>query len=187
MAAICPRADRQSSQVLHGKNTAVGFYLSLNFQTEQAVKRFLLRFIQHSQTTGKIVQFIEAGVQFHQVRSEILEAIVIVNFQIQLLVLLKLHLVHCIVQFPRGSGQFQPCVGLTVGCVQFRQVDAEYLFSQGSSLPSAARPADRRRDPHRGYPSRACFRTPWPTAAPVSHQAARCYNRPAHGSGQNHP
>ena len=94
MAAICPRADRQSSQVLHGKNTAVGFYLSLDFQTEQAVKRFLLRFIQHSQTTGKIVQFIEAGVQFHQVRGEILEAIVIVNFQIQLLVLLKPHLIH---------------------------------------------------------------------------------------------
>ena len=80
MAAIT-RADRQISQILHGENTAVGFYLSLNFQTKQAVKGFLLRFIQHSQTTGKIVQFIEAGVQFHQVRGEILEAIVIVNFR----------------------------------------------------------------------------------------------------------
>ena len=187
MAAIRTGADRHIFHVLHGEDAAVGFYLSLDLQTKQAVKGFLLRFIQHSQLTCKIVQLIKAGIQFHQVRGEIFEAVVVIDLQIQLLVLLKLHLVHCIVQFPRGSGQFQPCVGLTVGCVQFCQVDAEYLFSQGSSLPSAARPADRRRDPHRGYPSRACFRTPWPTAAPVSHQAARCYNRPAHGSGQNHP
>ena len=187
MAAIRTGADCQISHVLHGDNTAVGFYLSLDLQTKQAVKGFLLRFIQHSQTTGKIVQFVEAGIQFHQVRSEILEAVVVIDFQIQLLVLLKLHLIHCIVQFPRGGGQFQPCVGLTVGCVQLCQIDAKYLFSQGSSLPSAARSAGRRRDLHRGYPSRACFRTPWPTAAPVSHQAARCYNQPAHGSGQNHP
>ena len=187
MAAICPRADRQSSQVLHGKNTAVGFYLSLNFQTEQAVKRFLLRFIQHGQPTCEIVQFIKAGIQFHQVRGEILEAVVIIDLQIQFFVLLKLHLIHCIVQFPRGGGKFQPCVGLTIGCVQLCQIDAKYLFSQGSFLPSAARSAGRRRDPHRGHPSRAYSRTPWPTVAPVSHQAARCYNRPVHGSERDHP
>lgn len=137
----------------HCHGTAVGFYLSLNFQTEQAVKRFLLRFIQHSQTTGKIVQFIEAGVQFHQVRSEILEAIVIVNFQIHLLVLLKPHLVHCIVQFQRGSGQFQPCVGLTIGCVQLCQIDAKYLFTQGSSPPFPVS-VHSRRGLRRGRPSR---------------------------------
>ena len=160
MAAIRAGADRQISQVLHGENAAVGFYLSLDFQTKQAVKGFLLHFIQHSQPTGKIVQLIEAGVQFHQVRSEILEAVVVIDFQIQLLVLLKLHLIHCIVQLPQGGGQFQPCVGLTVGCVQLCQIDAKYLFSQGSSLPSAARSAGRRRDLHREHPSRAYYRTP---------------------------
>ena len=160
MAAIRTGTDRQISQVLHGENAAVGFYLSPDFQTKQAVKDFLLRFIQHGQPTCEIVQFIKAGIQFHQVRGEILEAVIIIDLQIQLLVLLKLHLIHCIVQFPRGGGQFQPCVGLTVRCVQLCQIDAKYLFSQGSSLPSAAQPAGRRRDPHRGYPSRACFRTP---------------------------
>ena len=183
MAAIRTGTDRQISQVLHGENAAVGFYLSPDFQTKQAVKGFLLRFIQHGQPTCEIVQFIKAGIQFHQVRGEILEAVIIIDLQIQLLVLLKLHLIHCIVQFPRGGGKFQPCVGFTVGRVQLCQIDAKYLFSQGSSLPSAARFAGRRRDLHRGHPSRAYFRTPWPTAAPVSHQAARCYNRPAHGSG----
>ena len=187
MAAIRTGADRQSSQVLHGKNTAVGFYLSLDFQTKQAVKGFLLRFIQHSQTTCEIVQLIKAGIQFHQVRGEILEAVVIIDLQIQFLVLLKLHLIHCIVQFPRGGGKFQPCVGLTIGCVQLCQIDAKYLFSQGSFLPSAARSAGRRRDPHRGHPSRAYCHTPWPAAVPASHRDARCYNRPFHGSGQDHP
>ena len=187
MATIRTGADRQISQILHSKNTAVGFYLSLDFQTKQAVKDFLLRFTQYSQLTGKIVQLIETGVQFHQVRGEILEAIVIIDFQIQLLVLLKLHLVHCIVQFPRRGGQFQPCVGLTVGRIQLCQIDAKYLFSQGSSLPSAARSAGRRRDPHRGHPSHAYCRTPWPAAVPASHQAVHCYNRPVHGSGRDHP
>ena len=115
MAAIRTGADRHISQILHGKNTGVGFHFSLDFQTKQAVKDFLLSFIQHSQPAGKIVQFVEAGIQFHQVRGEILEAVVIVDLQIQLLVLLKLHLIHCIVQFPRGGGQLQPCVSLTVG------------------------------------------------------------------------
>ena len=187
MAAIRTRTDCQISQILHGKNTGVGFHFSLDFQAKQAVEDFLLRFIQHSQLAGKIVQFIEAGVQFHQVRSEILEGIVIIDLQIQLLVLLELHLVHCIVQFPQGGRQFQPCVGLTVGCVQLCQIDAEYLFIQGPSLPSAARSADRRRDPHWGHPSRAYYRTPWPAAVPASHRDARCYNRPAHGSGRDHP
>ena len=76
MAAIRTCADCQISQILHGENTAIGFYLSLDLQTKQPVKGFLLRFIQHSQPTGKIVQFIEAGVQFRQVRGEILEAVV---------------------------------------------------------------------------------------------------------------
>ena len=187
MAAIRTRTDCQISQMLHGKNTGVGFHFSLDFQTKQAVKGFLLRFIQHSQPAGKIVQFVEAGIQFHQVRGEILEAIVIIDLQIQLLVLQKLHLIHCIAQLPQGCGQFQPGVGLTIGGVQLCQIDAKYLFSQGSSLPSAARSAGRRRGPHRGHPSRACSYTPWPAAAPASRQAVHCYNRPAHGSGQDHP
>ena len=153
MAAIRTGADRHISQILHGKNTGVGFHFSLDFQTKQAVKRFLLRFIQHSQTTGKIVQFIEAGVQFHQVRSEILEAIVIVNFQIQLLVLLKLHLVHCIVQFPRGGGQLQLCIGCAMRRIVFSEIHTQYSFTQGSSLPSPA-VVHSRRGPRRGHPSR---------------------------------
>ena len=55
MAAIRTCADRQISQILHGENTAIGFYVSLDFQTKQPIKGFLLRFIQHSQPTGEIV------------------------------------------------------------------------------------------------------------------------------------
>ena len=54
MAAIRTGAGRKISHVLHGDNTGVGFYFSLDFQTKQAVKGFLLRFIQHSQTTSNV-------------------------------------------------------------------------------------------------------------------------------------
>lgn len=55
------------------------------------------------------------------------------------------------------------------------ELPTDKLTTQGSFLPSPA-VVHSRRGPRRGRPSRAYCRTPLPTAAPASRQAARCYS-----------
>ena len=100
-------------------------------------------------------------------RGEILEVVIIVDLQIQLLVFLKLHLIHRIVQLPRGSRQFQSGVGFTVGRIKLCKIDAEYFFSQRSSLLAAVRAADMQMGLHRGRSSQTWNLLSWPSPVQV--------------------
>ena len=186
MAAVRTGADRQIPQLLHSDDTAVGLYLFLHCHLQQPPIGDALYRIQPCQLSGEVIQLIEADIQPCQMGRKCIEPVILVDFQIQRFALLQSHLVHRVPQRPRGSGQVEFCKRLVVRYTFLCQIHAKDILIQGSSLPSAERPAHSWQGLRQEHSSRVCCRIPWQAAAPASRRGAHCCNRPVPGSARDH-